>query len=471
MKIKGLKLIFKSTVLVFVSVAIFACNASKSLTKKGDKLAAAGIHQEALEFYIKALNHDRSRVEAQVGMRKSGKEVMNSYQSKFFKEYNSENYKQAVYTYMEMEKLQNRLNDYNADIEIPRHVKTDYEVAKSKFLELNFAKANELMSQENFADAEAIFNEIKSIEPNYKSDDLSKLLEISKVEPPYREGNSSLEAGKNRAAYYAFEKVVKINPNYKDAKFKMDEALRLAQYPIAILKFQNRNRRSGVAEQISANMLNELIKNKGPFVKVIDRTHMDKVLNEQYLAMNGWVEGQGAVKTGALLGAKAILSGKVLNVKIESQNPTVHREKAYRKRRVKYTNAEGKTDYKYVYDKLYVNNYKGHNIVTVSFQYMLVSAETGEVLLSGIEEVVKKSEVDFISANGDYRNYYPGVWNVRFQDSPTDRRFTNRTQVRNFQSKFKANQKLTPVSSLKEAAVKDVGAKIANKIRDFNPEI
>lgn len=454
-----------------VVVILSACNASKSLTKKGDKLAEAGIHQEAVEYYIKALRHDRSRVTAQVGLRKSSKEVINTYQTKFFKEFNSEEYKQAVYTYIEIEKLKSRLNEFKVDVSVPGHLKADYETAKGKYLEESFAKANQLMVQENFTAAETIFNEIKSIEPSYKSGSLSKLLEISKLEPPYRAGNESLEAGKNRSAYFHFKEVVDLNASYKDAKFKMEEALELAQFPIAVLKFQENNSRRGVSDQIAANMLNDLLENKGPFIKVIDRTHMDKVLNEQYLAMNGWVEGQGAVKTGALLGAKAILSGKVLSVTVEGRNPTVHREKAYRRRSVKYYNQEKKrTETRYEYDKVYVNNYKGYNQVKISFQYMLVSAETGEILMSGIEEQAERSEVDFISANGDFRDYYPGVWNVRFQDSSTDKRFTNRSTVNAFQRKFKANQKLASTSSLQENAVKHVGNIVAQKLRDFNPE-
>ena len=116
---------------------------------------------------------------------------------------------------------------------------------------------------------------------------------------------------------------------------------------------------------------------------------MDKVLNEQYLSMNGWMEGNGAVKTGELLGAKAILSGKLLSVKSQIRSPQLKREKAYKRRVEKYfNNVTQKTESKYVYDKIYYNNYKGHTQVSISFQYILVSTETGEILDSGIEEKV-----------------------------------------------------------------------------------
>lgn len=461
----------KTLILLFVIVFLTACNVSKSLTKKGDKLADAGIHAEAVQYYIQALNRDRSTVEAQIGIRKSGNEVMSDYQSKFFKEYNNYSFHSAVYTYLEMEKFESRLKRFNADVTIPSQTTADFKIAKKKYLEAQFAKANQLMANEQFESAEYIFLEIKKIEPNYKGQDLEKLMEISKLEPPYRAGNKYLDLNKNRAAYFSFEKVTEINVNYKDSKFKLEEALDLAKYPIAILKFKNYTYDRGAAEKVSANMVNTLLGNKGPFLKILDRTNMDKVLNEQYLSMNGWVEGNGAVKTGALLGAKAVLSGKLLSVNKVQKAPQVKREKAYRKRTVKVYNPETKkNDIRYEYDKVYYNNYKGYNEVVVSFQYILVSSESGEILLTGIEKGVIRSQVDYNAYTGNYKQLIPGNWNVKFQDSPSDKMYNTRRQIKAFQIGFESEQNITPVSILKEDAFRKVGNTIARIVYSFNPE-
>lgn len=196
----------KYLVLSLLLVVLVACNASKAFTKRGDKLAEAGIHKEAVEQYIHALNRDRSNVDAQIGLRKSGGEVMSKFQSKFFKEYNSSDYGAAVYTYMELEKFQKRTDSYHAELTIPNHVTGDYKIAKKKYLEEEFEKANQLMSEEQFEAAEAVFHEIQKIEPTYKGGDLEKLKEIAQLEPPYRRGNEFLDLGKNRSAYYEFKK-------------------------------------------------------------------------------------------------------------------------------------------------------------------------------------------------------------------------------------------------------------------------
>lgn len=453
------------------SILLIACNASKSLTKKGDKLSQAGIHKEAVEYYIQALNKDRSNVNAQIGLRKSGGEVMAKYQTKFFKEYNNDDFKSAVYTYLETEQFKNRLNKFNTELSIPNHTTEDFKIAKDKYLDIEFETANQLMAEEQFEEAEAVFLEIQKIEPTYGGGSLEKLKEIAQLEPPYRKGNDFLDQGKNRSAYYEFKKIIDQNSSYKDAKFKLEEAKELAQFPIAVLKFKNYSGEPGGEAKVQANMINGLLKQKGPFVKVLDRTHMDQLLNEQYLSMNGWVEGSGAVKTGQILGAKAILSGKLLSVRKETRSPQVKRQKAYKRRTEKFYNSETKkTETRFVYDKVFYNNYQGYTKVTVSFQYILVSAETGEVLMSAIQDKVLRSDVNYNTYNGNVKSLYPGTWNLRYQDSPSDRVYTSRRKTNEFQATFNANKNLTPVNTLADDAMKTIGLAVSKKIYDFNPE-
>jgi hypothetical protein len=187
--------------------------------------------------------------------------------------------------------------------------------------------------------------------------------------------------------------------------------------------------------------------------------------------MNGWIQGSGAVKTGQILGAKAILSGKILSIKREVRSPKATKEKAYKRRSEKYFNKETKrNETKYVYDKIYYTNYKGYTQVNASFQYILVSTETGEVLDSGIEEELFRSEVNYSTYPGNYNNLYPGTWNVKFKDSSSDRVYTARNRVNNFRSDFTANKNMRASSDLRMDALKSIGASVAKKIFNFNPE-
>lgn len=465
-----MKRILLITQLLFVLI-LTSCNGPKKLTKKGNELAGAGVHKQAVEFYIRALKKDQAHIPAISGLKSSGQAVMADYQSKFFKAYNNADYKTSVYTYMEMEKFQARLKRHNAEIDIPSHYQEDYKEAKNKYLENRFEEANNLMAQENFKGSEVILKEIVKLEPNYGGADLDKLMEIAKLEPPYREGNSNLDLNKNRAAYYAFKKVTDINVDYKDAKFKKEEALKLAQYPIAVMKFKNYSQDRGAEEKVSAVLLDELIRNKGPFLKVLDRSNMDKVLNEQYMSMNGWMSGNGAVKTGELIGAKAVLSGKILSVKRTTRLPQAKTVKAYKERRVRvYNQATDSYSTKMEYDKVSFQNYSGFNEFTVSFQFMLVSSETGEIILSEIVNKTVRSEVDYNTYGGNYKELLPGTWKFTWKKLPTDKISFSRKERKEMQAKFNGNKNLRAVNDLGSEALKAVGSTAGRKIYSFNPE-
>ena len=450
---------------------ITACNGPKKLTKKGDALAVAGIHKEAVELYMKALSKDRAHVSAIQGLRKSGGAVLNNFQSDFFRAYSNYEYKLAVYTYLEMEKFQIRLNKMNADLRIPRHSQEDYKDAKSKYLEQRFEEANELMARESFISAEEVFKEITTIEPNYRGEDLANLMEISKLEPSYRDANVKLDLNKNRYAYYEFKKVVDVNPNYKDAKVKMDEALELAKYPIGILKFKNFSYERGADVRVYSMVIDNLIKNKGPFLKVLDRSSMDRVLNEKHVALNGWVSGNEAVKAGGVIGAKAILSGKIISIIKSSEVPKPKTVRGYKKRVVKtYNRSTKKTTSVNVYDKVSFKNYKGHNSIKIIFQFMLVSTETGEILISEVVEEKIISEVNYNVYAGNYKDLVPGSWSYTWKKKPNDRIDYSRSGRRDLREKFNSNKNLRSFSSIIGEAYISVGRKAARKVCQFNPE-
>ena len=456
---------------LLLMLVITGCNGPKKLTKKADALAVAGIHKEAVEFYIKALSKDRSHVSAIQGLRKSGSAVLNSFQSDFFRAYSNYEYKLAVYTYIDMEKFQTRLNKMNADLRIPRHSQEDYKDAKAKYLEQRFEEANEMMARESFTSAEEVFKEITTIEPNYGGEDMDNLMEISKLEPPYRDANIKLDLNKNRYAYYEFKKVVEVNPNYKDAKVKMDEALELAEYPIGVLKFKNFSYESGADVKVYSMMMDDLIKNKGPFLKVLDRSNMDRVLNEKHVTVNGWLSGKEAVEAGGFIGAKAILSGKIISVIKSSKSPKPKIVRGYKKRVVKtYNKSTKKTTSKNVYDKVSFKNYKGHNSVKIMFQFMLVSAETGEVLLSEVVEEKIRSEVNYNVYAGNYRDLVPGSWSFTWKKMPNDRIDHSRNGRRDLREKFNSSKKLRSFSSIISEAYSSVGKESARKVYQFNPE-
>ena len=86
-------------------------------------------------------------------------------------------------------------------------------------------------------------------------------------------------------------------------------------------------------------------------------------------------------------------------------------KKAWIERKVKKYNPDTeKNYYESEYDKINYNEFYGSNVVNISFQYQLISTESGEILLTDIIKLNNKDEVYFASANYNYRNIVPGYW-------------------------------------------------------------
>jgi tRNA dimethylallyltransferase len=85
---------------------------------------------------------------------------------------------------------------------------------------------------ENFSAAALALGEVYKKNPKFE--DVKNLYLEARNEPIYRSAMVDLNAGKCRAAYYGFEKVIADVGAYKDAAAKRKRALDCAQYPIAL---------------------------------------------------------------------------------------------------------------------------------------------------------------------------------------------------------------------------------------------
>jgi len=464
---------FKLKLLSSIAFALLliSCNGPKSLTKKGNKFSEAGIHDQAVTYYLKALNKKGSYVDAQVGLLNSGRAILNELSSKFFQAYSKGDHKTAVYAYLDMEQFVDRVSNYTSKISIAQSYKDDFQDSKRIYVESRFDQANNLISEDKFKAANSIFEEIEKIEPNFEGQDFEALKELALLEPYYRRGSKDLNNQKFRSAYGEFKFIEGENPNYKDAKFKLSDALENAQYTIGLMKFENLSYDKSVSEYLSSEITDNILKSGNPFVKIIDRSNMDRIVKEQMMNMSGVTNGSVAIQAGELVGAKALLLGTVLKVTKVSQAPRVSKVKAYSSYQVKLYDAETKKTYQETrYKKTSYNQYDGFNKVTISFKYQLISTETGQILLSDIIEKSSKSEVSYATYEGNYKKLVPGEWKYLNSASTSDAVNTKGSARRKMKSKFTANTKLTTVTQI-QADLQSKIAKIgAGAILNFNPE-
>ena len=310
-----------------LAVVLVSCSGSKSYAKKAGKLDKAGLYAEAADMYLQSVQRNAKNVDAKIGLKKTGQQVLDDKMSDFFRAFSMGGQKRdAVNAYLDGKSYYERVQRLGVQLDIPDHYRRDFEQVKGEFLVELYQRGTELMEKQDFKAAEATFSEIARLEPDYK--DATSLQSVAYLEPLYRQGSVDLEAGHYRKAYDALNKVVTKDASYKDARELRDLTLTKGQYSIAVLPFTSAVQGKDLSTRFSAYAITAITETGDPFLKVVDRENIDRILAEQRLGLSGVVDEQTAVQVGNLIGAQAVLMGSVVEYREGGENITTRKSHA-----------------------------------------------------------------------------------------------------------------------------------------------
>jgi len=432
------------------------CSGSKSFSKKGEKLDAAGLYAEAADMYLQSAQRNPKNVDAKIGLKKTGQMLLNDKLSTFFKNIATGSDKGgAVAAYLDAVAYQERVKYAGVVIEIPDHYKTDFEKVKGEHLIELYNEGQGLFEREEFAAAEKVFARIAKLEPNYK--DASSLQDVAYLEPLYRTGKSELEAGNYRKSYAAFTKVMDKNSAYKDSKTLRQDALTQGQFIVAVLPFTSSDKGTAMASKVQAHAMTALIETNDPFLKVVDRENLDRILEEQRLSLSGVVDEQTAVKVGNLMGAHAVLMGNVVNYQEVPGQVRRSTKDGFEAYRVEQLNKEtGEKYYTTKYKPVRYSEFYQENKVVLSFNYRLVSLETGEVLVSKVAEKEAADHAYYATYDGNREALLPIL------NGKVDLRDNARREMRSLLS---APREVKPVATLVNEVLRSTSSSMASSIQ------
>ena len=457
-----LKFIF----IISSSFFIISCDTPKSLTKKGNKFVENKLFQNANIQFMKALDKKEDFVEAREGLRYSGQKEINVYLDDFFKTKNFGDKKAAIYHYRNADKAKSLIERYKIDVNIPITYTNDYNNLVDEYVKDIYLQAMDMLNQENFSESEKILKEIAVLKPSYK--DVDNLKNIATFEPIYRKANEFLEAEKFRSAYFNYDK---IPDSYQETKYRKKLALEAGLFTIAILEFQNSTRQSGGESAISAFTSDKILNLNNPFIKLVDRTYTQSFINEQIMGLNGQIVENTNAQAGELIGAKAIITGKLVSFSKQKKPVSVNEKKAWAERKVrKYNEETEKYFYETVYDKIKYNEYTGSNSVQVGFQFQLISTESGEILLTKLINLNSNDEVHFAESNVNFRNIVPGNWRWQSKESPNDIIENSYIQKRALRQLFKNKKNLMTVNDLANEIYQEIATEVSQIVNNYNPE-
>ncbi len=438
----------------FLSIAFVSCNGSKSLTKKAQKLETAGMVNEAASYYYQALKKKRSNVDAQIGMRTNGQLVLNEKLSDFTKKKNFGTKKEAVYSYQEALAYYDDISNLGVKLTLGEIYQQDYESVKSDYMSDLYDEGTTLLEAENYKLAEEKFKEISNLDPNFK--DTESLKDIAYLEPLYASGVTFLEEGRYRSAHTNFEKVLARNSTYKEALVLKTEALETGRYTMAILPFDNATLNQGLDAKVSAYALEALTSINDPFLRIVDRQHLETILEEQQLGMSGIIDEETAVNVGELLGAHALVSGTILEFSSSLGKKRSQSKDGYEQYKVEKVNPETKVKYyETKYRKTQYKEYSSRNTALITFQYKVISLKTGEVLLTRIVDKEVSDEARYISYDGEKSKLYPA------KSSGVN---LNNSARKNLQAMFTAKQQPKSTTELSNELFDTVSTQMKSEI-------
>ncbi|UTW61446.1 hypothetical protein KFE98_15725 [bacterium SCSIO 12741] len=447
-----------------------SCNTSRSYYKRGERLQEAGLSEEAAEFYYLAVKRNRKNVDATIALKREGQKILENHLQKFYIAHGANDYKTAVYSYLEAKAYHEKVSPY-VKLEFPNYYEKNYLESREAYLEIRYDDAMEFLRAERFDQSTAVLDEIIQLDPYYK--DARELKDFSDAEPIYRVANREFDAKHFRKAYALYTEVLAISSDYKEAEYFKNECVTRGRLTIAILPVQSNSTQRNQAQLVYRALQRGLITPDNPFRVIIDRENTDELIEEQKLGLTGILDANTAAQTGEMLGAKMLISSKLVSYKTFHQAPKAYTQNGYERYIVKhYDKTTGKTTQEVKYRKITYKVTMGKRRVECEVEVSLISAETGEVVLSEVYQLKRFDQLEYARTELNYKNVYPGTWKSKSIARTDDKVYTDRASKSALDKKFKTPVRaLRTEASLYDEMTREVAAGFSRKITQYESKL
>jgi tetratricopeptide (TPR) repeat protein len=447
-----LTLFIKSLCIVFVFL-FSSCDSSLKYLKTADKLAKDGNYSDAADNFYTALLINPTNIKAKQGLQKNAQLVLDAKFGSFAKLVVEGSSEQALRQYIYCKDYFNNLKNIGIDLNWLAYFDPLYEETKQEFIGKQYEIGLSQMKENKFDKAEFSFAKILEFDSSYKN--VSVLRMQSLLEPLYNQGLNNIEAENYKAAYKIFKQVASFDATYKNTLQMLDYALQKASLPVAAILVGKKSYNNFEDLSFYQVLVARFSKSKNPFLKIIDRNNLEKLLKEQELGMSGIIDVESAVKAGKMIGAKYFLLIDVTEVKFDELKPTTTEEPAYQSYSERVVGANGEAQSVIKFKKINYSETKKYRKVEARVSYQLVSVQTGQIVSSEVFNAEQYDAHAYAKFNGNIDNLYPNLPAGNFMpDAPVD-----------WKEKFyELNRELASNQILADKAFTEISQKILDDI-------
>jgi len=377
---------FVSSLLIILTITVghSFCQSNYNLGMKTQK---AGLHKEATDYFIAHLKEKPDHIKSKIGLKQSGQLYLNGLINKFQQQSASGSDKDAVDAYLTCDLFFRSVNKVGVELEFDNRYKNEYKVHLDNFSETKYTQAFDDYKNKRYSDAETIFNEIYALNPDYK--DVHNLLIDSKVIPLYDVAYGQYTSGSYKEAYLSFKRLNQLRTGYKDVSTLMEESLIQARLNLAFFPLNSNSVSNVVLDEVNGSLLSKIMNRKTELLQVLDKSKVERVISEQNFVLRN---SDDAVKIGGMLGAKILLTGKIIEYSFEGGQAREIPKNGYVLRTEQTgTDANGKAIFTQRRVNIVFYEVMGRSLGTIKIEYQLISTENGQVLFS---DIITKSVTD-----------------------------------------------------------------------------
>ncbi|NNC82272.1 MAG: hypothetical protein HKN79_01740, partial [Flavobacteriales bacterium] len=267
-----------------------------------------------------------------------------------------------------------------------------------------------------------------------------------------------MDAGQYRDAYREYLSIINRDAAYKDCPERMAVAREMGTFVVAIMPIEGNIRSRNLKTKLEAYTLNSLTGLQNPFLKIVDRQHLDDILEQQNISLSGLISDADVLEVGNLTGAEALLIGQVMDYREEEGDLQQEIKRGYESYTVKEKGEDGKEVERTRYRPVKYYEFRKRNKVYLSFNVKLLHLETSEVLFSEVVEREMNDDVHWVTYKGNASRLFP-----EREDKP----YLRRSAVNELRSLTSARKEPTSIGELTDRTFGKVGDAIAYKVDDY----
>lgn len=446
-----------SLLVVFTAPDIYS--QSRKLTKKGAELEEAGLPEEAADYYYKALLEKPDYVDALIGLKRTAPKLLDRKLQGMTNSFNDGDFQAAYDKYNDAVAYVGNVKNVGVELEITKTYANKYSECRDNLAGQYYTSGSAAFDEGNYKTAIDDLQKCLIYRTPYKdAEDLiaqaNEAKNVADAERYYKSGVEKFGAEDYRGAYYDFTTCLTFRDSYKDAELLKQEALEKGKVRIGIFEFTNDTRAEGLNGTLYSYVVTYAVNNKSPFIEVVERDNLQRLLNEQKLGMSGVVDESTASKAGKVLGLDYVVMGRLIGYTKTGGELTTQKVNAYELYQAK--TAEG------------VNVNRGSQVtytvqegtvsLTCEASYQVISVETSQIISSEIVSSSDNDQVKFASYNGDPKKLC--------KINPSDDFFSQIAASSSMvdQKLFSARQKMKTTEEMQSLVIKSLAQKISDGI-------